>query len=138
VGATGAAGTNLRGKADAALRALEACDLVFVHVDAPAATSLARDFVGKVETLERLDGYVLGPLLRAIEGGLAARLVVIGGEAAATETGRYLPDPVPFVIHGRGVRSTRRGAFSEVGARDAGFRVDQPHELLDFLLRLPA
>lgn len=137
-GATGIAGSNLRGKADAALEALETKDIVFVHVDVPAATALARDFVGKVESLERLDGYVLGPLLRAIEGGVPARLVVIGGEAVGTEAGRYLPEPVPFVVHGPGVRSTRRGAFSEVGARDASFRVEQPHELLDFLLRLPA
>ena len=37
-----------------------------------------------------------------------------------------------------GVRSHRRGAFTEVGARDAGFAVDRAHELLDFLLHLPA
>ncbi len=135
-GATGRPGSNVRGKAAAALAAAESSDLVFVHVDTAAAASAARDFVAKVEALERLDGYVLGPLVRAVEGGLPARLVVIGGEAASVETGRYLPDAVPFVVHGAGVRSTRKTAFTEVAARDAGFQVDPAHELLEFLLHL--
>ena len=63
-------------------------------------------------------------------------LVVIGGAGVSAEAGRVLPDPVPFAIHGPGVRSHRKGGFTEVGARDAGFEVDQAHELLDFLLHL--
>nr|MDJ0523082.1 hypothetical protein [Planctomycetota bacterium] len=136
-GATGRPGSNLRAKAEAALAALETSELVYLHVDALAAASLTRDFVAKVETLERFDGYVLGPLLRAVDAELETRIVVVGGEAASTEHGRYLPDPVPFAVHGPGVRSARRGYFSEVGARDAGFAVEQPHELLEFLLQLP-
>jgi 2,3-bisphosphoglycerate-independent phosphoglycerate mutase len=136
-GTTGRPGSNLRAKAEAAIDALATYDLVFLHVNALAAASHARDFVAKVETLERLDGYVLGPLMAALGDGLRARLVVIGGEAVSTETGRYLGDPVPFAIFGRGVRSHRKGVFTEVAARDAGFQVDRAHELMDFLLHLP-
>ena len=137
-GATGTTQSNLRGKCDAALEALGTSDLVYLHVDALAAASQRRDFVAKVETLERIDGYVLGPLVRAVDGGLAVRLVVIAGEAASTAGGCYLPDPVPFAVYGAGVRSARKAAFTEVGARDAGFHVERPHELLEFLLQLPA
>jgi 2,3-bisphosphoglycerate-independent phosphoglycerate mutase len=136
-GATGRPGTNLRGKVEVALGALEGADLVFLHVHALAAASHARDFVAKVETLERLDGYVVATAVKAIEEGLPARLVVIGGPAVATESGRYLPDPVPFAIFGAGVRGHRKGAFTEVAARDAGFEVERGHELMDFLLHLP-
>lgn len=136
-GATGLPRTNLRAKTKAALAALEERDLVYLHVDALAAASHARDFVAKVETLERIDGYVLGPLMRAIEAGLQAHLVVIGGPAVSAETGRHLPDPVPLAIYGPGIRSHGRGAFTEVAARDAGFQVERPHELLEFLLHLP-
>jgi len=136
-GATGLVHSNLRAKAQAALDALEEHDLVFLHIDAAAAASHARDFVAKVETLERVDGYVIGVVLRALEAGLKARLVVIGGSGVSTETGCHLTDPVPFVIHGHGVRSHGRGAFTEVSGRDAGFQVERPHELMDFLLHLP-
>ncbi len=135
-GTTGLPDTRLRAKARAALEALETRDLAIVHVDALAAASHARDFVAKVEALERIDGYVLGVALRALEAGLDARVVMIGGEAASAENGRYLPDPVPFAIYGAGVRSHRKTGFSEVAARDAGFQVERGHELMDFLLHL--
>lgn len=135
-GATGGPDSNLRGKTEAALRALEQDDLVFLHVDAMAACSHVRDFVGKVLSLERFDGYVVGPLLQAVEAGLHARIVVIAGEAVSVETGRHLSDPAPFAIYGAGVRSHRRSGFTEVEARDAGFEVEEAHELLEFLLHL--
>lgn len=137
-GATGLPGTRLRAKTEKALELLAAHDLVFLHVDALAAASHARDFVAKVESLERIDGYVLGLAMRAVEDGLPARVVVIAGEAVSAESGRYLADPVPFAIWGAGVRSHRRAGFSEVAAREAGFQVEQAHELLDFLLHLSA
>jgi len=135
-GATGRADSNLRGKVRAALGALETKDLVYLHVDGLAACSHARDFVAKVEALERFDGYVLGPALEALGAGGHARLVVIAGEGVSAETGRHLPDPVPFAIHGPGVRNHRKGGFTEVAARDAGFEVDRAHDLLEFLLHL--
>ena len=138
-GATGRVDTHLRAKAERALSALEDHDLVFLHVDALAGVSHARDFVAKVETLERIDGALLGPLLEAVKGRSDLRLVTIVGEAVSVETGRHLPDPVPFVIVGPGVRGQRhKNLATEVGARDAGFFVDEGHELLDFLLHLPA
>lgn len=135
-GATGRADSNLRAKAETALEALDAQDLVLVHVDSVAACAHARDFVAKVETLERFDGYLLGPMLKAVDSGLPARVVVIAGPAVSAETGRVLPDAVPFAILGPGVRSHRKGGFTEVAARDAGFEVDPGHELLDFLIHL--
>lgn len=137
-GATGLADTNLRAKTDAALEALRTHDVVWLHVDALRACSESRDFVAKVTTLERLDGYVVGPALRAVEEGLPARLVVIGGPTVSAESGRTLADPVPLALYGPGVRGHRRGAFTEVASRDAGFAVDRAHELVDFLLHLPA
>ncbi len=136
-GATGRADTNLKAKAETALQALETRDFVLLHVDALAATSHARDFVLKVETLERVDGYLLPPLRDAAARG-DVRLVVIAGEAISVETGRHLPDPVPFAIYGPGVRSHRgKGGVTEVAAQGAGFFVEEGHELLDFLLHLP-
>ena len=134
-GATGRADTNLRAKADAALALLESKDVVWLHVDALAAASHARDFAGKVEGLERLDAYVLAPALRALEES-GGRLVVVAGEAVSCETGRHLTDPVPFVISARAGRAGRSAAFTEVAARDGGFEVTRAHELFDYLIHL--
>ena len=136
-GATGMPGSNLRAKADAALAALEEHDLVFLHVDVLSAAAHAGDFVAKVETIERLDGYVLGRLARVLAEGLESRLVVVGGPGVATATGRVLTDPVPFVLAGAGVRAHRKARFTEAASRDAGFQVDAAHELLPYLLQHP-
>lgn len=135
-GATGRADSSLRAKARGALQALDDHDLVFLHVDGAAACSHARDFVAKVEILERFDGYVIAPVLETLASRGDARLVVLSGEAVSVETGRHLADPVPLAIWGPGVRSHRRGGFTEVAGRDAGFDVDRGHELLEFLLHL--
>lgn len=132
--ATGTVTTNFRGKTDAALAALERHDLVFLHVDAAAEASHSRDHVAKVGALERLDGYVVAPLLREMDAGRPLRLLVVAGEAVACESGRHLQDPVPFAIFGAGVRGHRGDAFTEVAARQGGFLVERAHELLDFVL----
>lgn len=135
-GATGRIDSQLRGKCDAAVAALAEHDLVFLHADAAAEASHSRDFVAKVEALERLDGYVVAPALRAIESRGDARIVVVGGEAVAVDSGRHLHDAVPFAIFGPGVRGHRGSAFSEVAAREGGFLVERAQDLLDFALRL--
>ena len=135
-GATGRTDTNFRAKCDAALAALATHDLVFLHVDAAAEASHSRDFVAKVEAIERIDGYVVAPAVREIESQGDTRLVVVAGEAVAVDSARHLVDPVPFAIFGPGVRSHRGTAFSEVAARDGGFLVERAHELLDFVLHL--
>jgi len=137
-GATGGPDSNLRAKADAALAALEASDMVFVHAEAAASASHARDFMAKVKALERIDGYLVGPLAGAADERGDVRLVVLGGPATAVASGRDLADAVPLVIRGPGVRSTRSQRFAEAAARDAGFEVEHAHELLAFLLHLPA
>jgi len=133
-GATGTVRTNFRAKCDAALAALSTYDLVFLHVDAAAEASHGRDFVAKVEALERLDGYVVAPALRELESRGDTRILVVAGEAVAVDSGRHLNDPVPFAIYGPGVRSHRGTAFSELAAREGGFLVERSHELLDFVL----
>ena len=70
--------------------------------------------------LERIDAHVLAPALREIESRGDARILVVGGEAVAVDSGRHLLDPVPFAMFGPGVRSHRGAAFSEVAAREGG------------------
>lgn len=135
-GATGLPDTNLRAKAEAALEQLANHDVVFLHVDALAAASHARDFVAKVQTLERLDAYVLSPAVRHLEQVPGSRLLFVAGEAVSVETGRHLEDSVPFVLFEPGSRWPGRGAFTEVEVRESGLEVARAHELLDFVLHL--
>jgi 2,3-bisphosphoglycerate-independent phosphoglycerate mutase len=128
---------DLEAETAAALTALGSHDLVFLHLGRAAAASHSRDFVAKVQALERIDAEVVAPCVREAESQRDLRLLVVGGEAVASDSGRHLADPVPFAIFGPGVRSHRGAAFTEVAARDGGFPVERPWDLLDFALHLP-
>jgi 2,3-bisphosphoglycerate-independent phosphoglycerate mutase len=136
-GATGLPDSNLRAKADLALALLEQHDIVFLHVDGLAAASHARDFVAKVETLERLDAYVVGTALRHLEALPGSRLLFVGGEGVSVESGRHLTGPVPFALWESGKPWSGRTDFSEVAAVAAGLAVARAHQLLEFVLAQP-
>ena len=135
-GATGTTTTDYRAKADAALRALADHDLVFLHVDAAAEASHSRDFVAKVEAIQRIDASIVAPALREAERREGLRVVVVAAEGVAVDSGRHLVEPAPFAIFGAGARGRRGTEFSERAARESGFLVERSHELLDFVLHL--
>ena len=60
--------------------------------------SESEDWRSKVETLERFDGYVLGPILGALSDAGAMRLMVVGGEAVSVETGRHMDELIDSAI----------------------------------------
>src|SRR4030066_1890158 len=66
-GATGLYDTNYEGKAEAALKALEENDFVFVHVTAPDEAGHERDYVKKDKTIEDLDKRLLGKLIKGLK-----------------------------------------------------------------------
>ncbi|MFM8978899.1 MAG: hypothetical protein ACKOSS_00315 [Planctomycetia bacterium] len=135
-GATGLPGTDLAGKAAAACALLADHDLVVVHVDSTAAASRTRDFVSKVEDLERIDSQLVTPLAAHLEGLPDTRLLVVGGEAISVETGRHLTDPVPFALWEPAKPWPGRGAFSEEGTREGGIEVAASHHLLELAFKM--
>jgi 2,3-bisphosphoglycerate-independent phosphoglycerate mutase len=95
-GATGLADTNYEGKADAALKALETHDFVFVHVEAPDEAGHIRDAGLKVKTIEDLDRRVLGRILKGLKEPVA--VAVLPDHPTPITVGTHTRDPVPFAI----------------------------------------
>jgi 2,3-bisphosphoglycerate-independent phosphoglycerate mutase len=95
-GATGLADTNYEGKADAALKALEDHDLVFVHVEAPDEAGHVRDYSLKVKTIEDLDRRLLGRILPKLTEPCA--IAVLPDHPTPIGVGTHTRDPVPFAI----------------------------------------
>lgn len=84
--------TDLEGKVQAAREALDASDLVFLHIKAPDINAHDRDPEGKSATLERVD--------RALSGLDTEGLVVAvcGDHCTAASTGKHTGDPVPALL----------------------------------------
>jgi 2,3-bisphosphoglycerate-independent phosphoglycerate mutase len=112
-GATGAADTDLRAKADAARGAARAgAARVVVHVGWPDEAAHELDRRSKIEALERIDSLLLGPLEQtALE--LGAVLQVCPDHGTDPDSGEHLGGPMPRVRAGAGVARSGPDRLSE-------------------------
>jgi 2,3-bisphosphoglycerate-independent phosphoglycerate mutase len=138
-GATGFLDTDFRAKAEYGLRALDAGDFLLVHVEAPDEAGHMGDAQRKIETIERFDEEIVGPVLAALrQTGGEWRVLVMPGHATACALRTHTAEPVPFTVYVAGdeakSRSIARG-YSEREARDQGIFIPEAHTLMERLLR---
>ena len=131
-GATGLYDTNYEGKAEAALKALEDNDLVFVHVEAPDEAGHERDIAKKVKAIEDLDKRLLGKLLAGLKEPYA--IAVLPDHPTPISVGTHTRDPVPFVIHSSFLASDGVRKFDEFSARNGAFGLVEDESLVSLLI----
>jgi 2,3-bisphosphoglycerate-independent phosphoglycerate mutase len=118
-GATGLADTNYEGKADAALKALEENDLVFVHVEAPDEAGHVRDYRLKVKTIEDLDRRLLGRILPKLTE--PCTIAILPDHPTPIGVGTHTRDPVPFTICSPKADSDGVKKFDEFSAKKGAY-----------------
>lgn len=131
-GATGLANTNYEGKADAALKAFESNDLVFVHVEAPDEAGHVKDYKLKVKTIEDLDKRLLGRIFEGMWEPYA--VAILPDHPTPVQIGTHTRDPVPFVIAAPYLGPDDVLAFDEVSAKSGGFGLVENDYLLSLLV----
>ena len=131
-GASGLADTNYEGKADAALKALEDNDFVFVHVEAPDEAGHVKDYRLKVKTIEDLDKRLVGRLLRGLREPYA--IAILPDHPTPIIIGTHTRDPVPFAIQSPCIDADGVQKFDEVSARNGAFGLVEKESLITLLL----
>jgi 2,3-bisphosphoglycerate-independent phosphoglycerate mutase len=134
-GATGFVDTNYRGKASAAIKALEQYDLVFIHIEAPDEASHSGNAEMKKKAIEQIDKHIVGPVLEAIKNYQNWRILVMPDHPTPVRNGSHSPEPVPFAMAGHDISSVVSTPFSEAGAAKSGFRIDNGFELMEYFLK---
>jgi len=134
-GATGYFDTNYVGKADAAIKALQDHDLVFVHVEAPDEAGHSGNAELKKKAVEMIDKHVVGPVHEALKEYESWRILVMPDHPTPVETQAHTDDPVPFAMAGAGVNGILHRPFSEENAYQSGFRVDNGFEMMEYFLK---
>jgi len=98
-GATGLYDTNYEGKAEAAVKALEDHDFVYVHVEATDEAGHEGDVDLKIRTIEYLDQrlvrYIMEETSRMDE---EVAIAITPDHGTPCEVRTHVHDPVPFVI----------------------------------------
>ncbi len=131
-GATGMYDTNFEGKAEAALKALEGNDFVFVHVEAPDEAGHERDAPKKIKAIEDLDERLLGRLLAGLKEPYA--IAVLPDHPTPITVGTHTRDAVPFAIKSPFWAADGVQKFDEVSAKKGGFGLAEDNSLVSLLV----
>jgi len=127
--------TNYQAKGETALAALQNHDLVLVHVETPHEMSLAGLLPEKIKAIEKIDQYVVGPLLPWLKKQDQWRMMILSNQATPVHLRTHTKEPTPFTLAGAGISGSPMQSFSEVNAKNSGLRIDKGHELMEFFLQ---
>jgi 2,3-bisphosphoglycerate-independent phosphoglycerate mutase len=134
-GATGYIDTNYLGKAQAALKALEDHDFVYVHVEAPDEASHSGRMDHKIQAIEDFDKLVVGTVLEGVQKFDDYVILCTPDHPTPVHLMTHTSEPVPFIIYrGEAGQSNGVASYSEQEAKATGLVVEG-HRLMDMLLK---
>ena len=132
-GITGFIDTNFAGKATYALQALLKDDIVFLHVEAPDEAGHMGDVSLKIAAIEKIDGEVLGTVLKANRD---ISILLLPDHPTPIQLRTHSREPVPFVIyHPSDPQQHPFTRLTEKQATQTGWVISQGHRLLESFLR---
>ena len=102
-GATGFTDTNYAGKVEAALKALEDHDLVYLHVEAIDECSHLGDLKLKLQAIEDFDAKIVQVVLEALKDRNDINFAVLPDHPVPVSLRKHTTTPVPLAICGPAV-----------------------------------
>jgi 2,3-bisphosphoglycerate-independent phosphoglycerate mutase len=136
-GITGYFDTNYEGKAEHALKALDAgSDLVIVHVESTDEAGHMGDAKKKIQAIEDVDARLVGPLLEGLRrrGGPFAGLVTPDHPTSVARR-THIAEPVPFALYVAGGPRDRVSAYHETAVKASSQRFEDGFQLMSFFLQ---
>lgn len=115
-GATGLADTNYEGKAQAAIKALETDDFVYLHVEASDEAGHDGDLELKLKTIEYLDSRMVGPIYSALKNQDVA-IAVLPDHPTPVAHRTHTNEPIPFLMYAPGIEPDSVETFDEVACK---------------------
>jgi 2,3-bisphosphoglycerate-independent phosphoglycerate mutase len=113
-GATGLYDTNYEGKADAALKALEDADFVYIHVEAPDEAGHEKNLSLKIRCIEDLDRRLIQRVLDGLEKkGWESTVAVLPDHPTPIARGNHTREPVPVAIRSPHMQADTVSFFDE-------------------------
>jgi len=136
-GATGYTDTDYAAKGRAAVEALEATDVVCVHVEATDEASHEGDADAKVRAIEQIDRHVVAPLSAALQRYDAWRMLVLPDHRTPLATKTHSHGPVPFVLAGTGIEADGSSCYCEASAEASSLCFDEGWKLMRHFIGSP-
>jgi 2,3-bisphosphoglycerate-independent phosphoglycerate mutase len=130
-GVTDAADSNNTAQVKGALEALKKHDLVFIHIEAPDEAGHGGYIDEKVKAIENIDAQVVGEL-RKYKGDL--RILVMPDHPTPITVRTHSPDPVPFLMWGKGFNANGAARFTESEAKATGVYIADGYKIMGKLI----
>ncbi|HXE55137.1 MAG TPA: cofactor-independent phosphoglycerate mutase [Tepidisphaeraceae bacterium] len=127
--------TNYAGQGQATAAALDQYDVVFSHIEAPDEASHQADYKTKVQSIEHIDRYIVGPVLKKLQTFPEWRILVLPDHPTNIATRKHGYAPTCFAMSGTRVKGIRPAPYSEKNAAASDLQIERGHELLEFFLR---
>jgi len=121
-GATGLYDTNYKGKAEAAIKALNKYEYVYLHIEAPDEAGHEGDVDLKIKTIEDIDKYVAGPVLKyALNSSEPIAVAVLPDHPTPCDIRTHTRNPVPFIIFKTGAEPDGVADYNEDTVKQGRF-----------------
>ena len=133
-GATGYIDTNFKGKADAALKALNDHDFIYLHVEAPDECGHRNELSNKVKSIEEIDQKILGPVLDALKQYGDFKVMILPDHPTPISLKTHTRDAVPYMIYSSGKSLESTVPFSESGAKNSGHFIAHGPDIMSHFL----
>ncbi|MBN2477925.1 2,3-bisphosphoglycerate-independent phosphoglycerate mutase [Candidatus Micrarchaeota archaeon] len=128
-GATGTKNTNLKAKADAAVKALKGHDFVFVHVKATDSFGHDGKCKEKAKMIEKVDKDLIPGLAKT-----GAYLMITGDHSTPCIRKGHSGHPVPVLLHGENLRTDDVKKFDEINCAKGGLGQFYGKDVMNILL----
>jgi 2,3-bisphosphoglycerate-independent phosphoglycerate mutase len=129
-GATGYLDTDYDAKGRYAVDALDHYDLVCVHIEAPDEASHEGRPDAKIESLQRIDEAIVGPIVRKFETFGEYRVLISPDHPTPCSTKKHSHGNVPFLMAGSGIAPDGQNAYDEANAAASGWKFDKGWDLI--------
>ena len=121
-GATGLADTNYEGKAEAAIKAMQTDDFVFVHVEATDEAGHDGDLDLKLRAIGYLDQRLIRPIFEAVQQMVEpVCIAVLPDHPTPVELRIHVNEPVPFLIWHKGIEPDSVERYDEISCRSGSY-----------------
>ena len=136
-GATGLADTNYEGKAEAAVKALEHDDFVFVHVEASDEAGHDGDLELKLKTIEYLDQRLIAYIYNKVSAwDKPVCIAVLPDHLTPVEQRIHVGKPVPFLIWYRGIDADKVQQYDEISCVSGSYGLLKLNEFMQTLMSI--
>ncbi len=136
-GATGYLDTNYSGKVQAALKALQSEQFVYLHVEAPDECGHQGRLDLKIRAIEDFDEKIVGPILQELKRSYESfSLLVTTDHYTPVRERVHVAAPVPFVLYNpHKPQHHPQRTFCERAAQASGLSIAPGYKLFEFFLQ---